>query len=314
MERYAKGFRSFGGFLILLNAISFFLPLTECIQEGYATLRWSQFHYVNALLHRSLPYIGERSVPVTEIQTAVILGCMALPLILALAAGVWGLFGSFSQRGSSVMIFLVLILYIALGVSVHILWPREQLGQTYKIGIASITSIIISGCSAIVSILAVASTPKRIKKVEKKIPQVEEIKQQQTEARYNIIINGEIQNSQIQQLETKKANTPGDPRGVMVGLAGVYVGAEIPMPDGEFIELGRQNTNHLVFEGQEKVSRDHCKIKWNAADKKYIICDYSSTGSFVNGSQDCLPQNLELMLEPGTVVAIGDEANTFRLE
>ena len=86
------------------------------------------------------------------------------------------------------------------------------------------------------------------------------------------------------------------------------------MPPGEFIRMERQNTNHLVFEGQKSVSRDHCKMKWNADSQTYTIYDYSSTGSFVNGSHDCLPQNLEMTLEPGCVLAIGDETNTFRLE
>ena len=107
---------------------------------------------------------------------------------------------------------------------------------------------------------------------------------------------------------------PGNHRGVLVGLTGIYAGAEITMPPGEFIRMGRQNTNHLVFEGQKSVSRDHCKMKWNADSQTYTIYDYSSTGSFVNGSHDCLPQNLEMTLEPGCVLAIGDETNTFRLE
>lgn len=312
MERYAKGFRNFGGFLALLNLINFFLPITERAQEGYTTLQWSQFQYVKALLGKSLPYAGENTIPVTSTQAALVLCCMALPLILALAAGIWGIVGNSRQWGSSILIFIILILYIVLAEFLDLLWPEARITQIYSKGIACPVSLAISGCSAVMAIFSFVSTPKKVKKVQKKIPQVQEIKQQQAEAKYNIIM--EESNQAKPSENVQKPYVPGNPRGVMVGLAGVYAGAEIPMADGEFIQLGRQNTNHLVFEGQTKVSRDHCKIKWDAASKKYTIYDYSSTGSFVNGSHDCLPQNLEMPLDPGTVVAIGDEANTFRLE
>lgn len=313
MERYAKGFRSFGGSLILLELAVFFLPLTECTQDGYTTLRWSQFDHIKALLGGPMPYTGGDAASVTGTQTAVILCCMVLPLVLALAAGIWGIFGSPRQWGSSILIFIILILYIVLGGSVSALWPEAQLTQAYARGIACTAGIAISGCSAVAAILALASTPKKIRRAENKIPQVQEIKQQQAEAKYSVMI-AEGQRPEAPAPEVRGDRTPGRPRGVMVGLSGLYAGAEIPMPDGEFIGLGRQNTNHLVFEGQAKVSREHCKIKWDAASGKYIIRDHSSTGSFINGSSDCLPQNLPLNLEPGTILAIGDDTNTFRLE
>lgn len=320
MERYAKEFRSFSGFLILLNLAGFFLPLTERTQEGYTPLRWSQFDYIKALLGGALPSAGENTIFVSGTQTVLILCCMVLPLILALAAGIWGIVGGPRQRVSSLLIFLVLILYLALYGFLDTLWPDAQFTQTYIKGIACQVCIAVSGCSGAFGILALISTPKKVKKVEKKIPQLQEIRQQQAEAKYSIMMEKAHQDSQKtksvkEPLEKEnRPYVPGNPRGVMVGLSGVYAGAQIPMTDGEFIRLGRKNTNHLVFEGQIKVSRNHCKIKWDAADKKYIIYDYSNTGSFADGSHDCLPQSLYMPLEPGTVLAIGDDTNTFRLE
>lgn len=320
MERYAKGFRSFSGFLILLNLAGFFLPFTERTQEGYTPLRWSQFDYIKALLGGALPSAGEDTIFVSGTQTALILCCMVLPLILALAAGIWGIVGGPRQRVSSLLIFLVLILYLALYGFLDILWPEAQFTQTYIKGIACQVCITVSGCSGAFGVLSLISTPKKVKKVEKKIPQLQEIRQQQAEAKYSIMMEKAHQDSQKTQsvkeplAKENRPYVPGNPRGVMVGLSGVYAGAQIPMTDGEFIRLGRKNTNHLVFEGQIKVSRNHCKIKWDAADKKYIIYDYSNTGSFADGSHDCLPQSLYMPLEPGTVLAIGDDTNTFRLE
>lgn len=305
MERYAKGFRNFGGFLILLNVINFFLPAAQCTQEGYAPLHWSQFHYIKALFRQSLPYAGGKAIPVTGVQTAFIFCCMALPLILALAAGIWGIAGSPRQRGSSILALAVLVLYIGLAAGMDILWPEAQLTQVYTKGIACLAGIGVSGGSAVMAVLSLVSTPRKAGKVQKPISQVQEMKQRQTEADYNII---------EEKSRQEPRDIPETPRGVMVGLAGAYKGAKIPMADGEFIKLGRKNTNHLVFEGQPRVSREHCKIKWDARDGKYIIYDYSSTGSFINGSHECLPQNLNMPLEPGTVVALGDDTNVFRLE
>ena len=306
--------------MILLNLAGFFLPLTERTQEGYTPLRWSQFDYIKALLGGALPSAGEDTIFVSSTQTALILCCMVLPLILALAAGIWGIVGGPRQRVSSLLIFLVLILYLALYGFLDILWPEAQFTQTYIKGIACQVCIAVSGCSGAFGVLSLISTPKKVKKVEKKIPQLQEIRQQQAEAKYSIMMEKAHQDSQKTQsvkeplAKENRPYVPGNPRGVMVGLSGVYAGAQIPMTDGEFIRLGRKNTNHLVFEGQIKVSRNHCKIKWDAADKKYIIYDYSNTGSFADGSHDCLPQSLYMPLEPGTVLAIGDDTNTFRLE
>ena len=100
----------------------------------------------------------------------------------------------------------------------------------------------------------------------------------------------------------------------MVGLTGIYAGAEISFRDGESIRLGRLPNNDLVFEGQDKVSRNHCYIKWNGGEQKFFIKDFSSNGTFVNGAEDCLPQNIEIEIPIGSVIAIGDEKNTFRLE
>jgi hypothetical protein len=46
----------------------------------------------------------------------------------------------------------------------------------------------------------------------------------------------------------------------------------------------------------------------------FSIIDYSSTGTFKNGNTNCLPQNMRVFLEPGSVIDIGDETNRFILE
>ena len=102
--------------------------------------------------------------------------------------------------------------------------------------------------------------------------------------------------------------------GVLICLKGLYAGAEIPMNDGDEITLGRAETNNLVFATEPRISREHCKIRWDAQKQKYIFRDYSSSGSYIDGSEDCLPQNLDLEVACGSEIALGNQDNVFLLK
>lgn len=108
---------------------------------------------------------------------------------------------------------------------------------------------------------------------------------------------------------------PEQPRGIMRGLCGMYEGAEIPLQN-ETISIGRDpsRVNLIYDENSTKVSRKHCEVSFDPQAKMFVLVDYSSTGTFKNGSSDCLPQNMKVMLEPGSTIDIGDEANRFILE
>lgn len=297
MNRFAKKFRVLGSLCVLLNLAAFFLPVTKRIQENYADLTWSQLDYVKGAL-------GEASEAVSVSMVWVLL-LMVLPLLLSLTAGIWGLAGSYVQKVSSILEFFVLFLYIGMTAGISSLWPEIAEGQSYCRGTACTLTLVFSGLGAVFAVASLIATPRKIKTPEKNIPQVEEIKQEQVEARYNI----------MNVMTEEHQAVPAEPEhGVLVGQTGLYAGAEIPLTDGEYIRLGRQSDNHLIFEGQLNVSRNHCQIKWDAARQKYVFRDYSSNGSFVKGVSDCLPQNLDVELAPGTVIAIGDETNTFYLK
>lgn len=86
------------------------------------------------------------------------------------------------------------------------------------------------------------------------------------------------------------------------------------MNDGDEITLGRAETNNLVFATEPRISREHCKIRWDAKKQKYIFRDYSSSGSYIDGSEDCLPQNLDLEVACGSEIALGNQDNVFLLK
>lgn len=309
MNRSARIFRVLGSIFVLLNLIAFFLPLVNRVQENYGELAWSQPDYLKCMISGRLPgvWVGEGIEYATPYLWIICL--LVLPILLSVIAGIWGIVGTERQKGSSILIFVIFILYLVMAVTYHTACPAAQ-SAVYSRGIAILLHLVFSGCSALMSVLALVRTPKKIQvKESANIPQVREIKQQQVEAKYNIIME-EANKNQNQE----KPYVPGEPRGVMVGLKGMYAGAEIPLTSGEYIKLGRAATNHLVFDGQNNISRNHCKIKWNSERKTFQFYDYSTNGTFANGSEDCLPQNLEIDMAPGTVIALGDDTNIFRLE
>lgn len=300
MNRGAKGFRVVSGIVILLNLVIVFLPITVCTQENYPTLKWSTFDYVVHMFSKNLPY-GEAVVHEMALKQMVwIIIFMLLPALLAVITCIWGIVGSARQIFSSILAFLILGIYGEMVANLPYLWPADTKDCVYSRGIACKIYLLLTAIGVVTALVALILTPKNVK-VHKisSIPQVDEIKQEQIQARYNVILE-----------ETQNAK----PRGVMVGVKGIYKGAEIPFSGDEYVKLGRLADNHLVFKGQGKVSRNHCKIKWNSTTEKYTIVDYSSNGTFVNGSNDCLPQNLEIDMVPGSIIALGDENNVFRLE
>lgn len=308
MNRSARTFRVLGSIFVLLNLVALFLPMVRRAQENYGELTWTQFDYLKNIVNGRLTGVWAGSGIYYSASRLWIICLILLPVLLSVIAGIWGIVGNERQKGSSIIILIVLLLYIIMVASYGVVCPLSSSAR-YGRGIACILNLIFSGCGGVMAILALVRTPKKIdvKKTATNIPQVKELKQQQVEAKYNIIMEQANKNQE-------KPYVPGEPRGVLVGLKGMYAGAEVPLNPGEYIKLGRAATNHLIFEGQTNVSRNHCKIKWDAEHKKFIFCDYSSNGSFVNGSEDCLPQNLEMEMAPGTVIALGDDTNTFRLE
>lgn len=315
MDRFAKRWRMTGGLLLLFQLVVFFLPVTKREQENYATLQWSPYDYLENMLYGNLPHGTETPVKLEGEQMVFIICFMIIPILFVLVAGIYGIVGNSRQIVSSILTFLVSGLYLISVIMMSCLWPEGSKGQSYERGVGCAVLLVLSIVSSIVSILALMATPKAETASIDGIPQIAEMKQEQIPVKYHLATENQ---ASLQAGETNQHVIPpyitGTARGAMVGLSGLYVGAEITIADGETIRLGRSNNNDLVFENQPKVSRNHCQIHWDAGRKKYSFRDFSSNGSFANGSEKCLPQNIDISLEPGTIIAIGDHSNQFRLE
>lgn len=309
MERLAKRCQIMGGWILLCNLAAVFLPYTRLIQENYKTLRWSQIDYLDGLLQGFLPSGTEQMSELTVAQITFIVCLMFLPILGTLFAGIYGIVGNSRQIISGILTYVITVLYLILAIRIPCLWPETVGGQQYERDCGCYLPMSFSLISAVLFTIGFVAASKVKKAGSAEIPKVMEMKQEQVVAKYSMVSNVESNPSIAVQ-----PYIPGSIKGVLVGLSGVYAGAEIPMADGETIRFGRLSNNDLVFNNQPKVSRNHCQVRWDAAQKKFSFRDYSSNGSFANGSEECLPQNIDLWIEPGTVIAIGDNTNLFRLE
>lgn len=313
MERLAGSFRVFSGILVLFNLIVFFLPVSCFIQQNYPTHNMYQADFIRAVFSGRIYWAGD-SVPSlsSELSPAgicIIVFGMLLPLILVFAAGIWQMIGGRHPVGGSIIIFAVLVLYIIMAASIGILWPEPGLDQEYSRGFACPLHLVCSGCASVTAIISLICLPGKNRAVKRETVYEEKI--QQPPNRYQILSEAAGKNQGQQAV--MEASGP-NPRGVMVGLSGIYAGAEIPLTDGEYIKLGRVTDNDLVFSGQKRVSRNHCQIMWSAAKRMYTVFDFSTNGIFLDGSKTRLTKNTALDIKPGSVLAIGDRTNTFRLD
>ena len=112
----------------------------------------------------------------------------------------------------------------------------------------------------------------------------------------------------------KKKNVSAS-TGVVVGIAGKYAGANFDMVDGSELILGRdpQSANIIFDQTASDISRRHCSIKFDGKANQYIVTDYSSTGTYLEGSIQ-IEKGQPKTLAKGTVIYLGgSKQNGFRL-
>ena len=93
----------------------------------------------------------------------------------------------------------------------------------------------------------------------------------------------------------------------------MYAGSSYPLAPNQPVILGRDPAYaKIVFsQGAQKISRRHCEVMFNSQVQKYRVTDFSSNGTYVNGSR--LPANSPVLLTRGTELALGDNNNIIRL-
>ena len=341
MDRWANGMRAACGLLLLLNIAVFFLSVTVIENQnspGSSVLTYTQFDYVAAMTDGELPhddYMKKADYEGSTLTFWVVIAFMVFPLLLSAIGGIYGLAGGPRQLVTGICSLICFGCYGAQFFLLSRLWPGQMPDVCCGRGTGSYLTMIVPGVAALFGILTFILMPRIKRTKDSTIPDVWQIKQEREQAAYHIVeeSNGRQQATERQQatgrqpasggqqaarraggMASAEASPAAGPRGVLVGLTGMYAGAEIAFSDGMTIRLGRLPDNDLVFSNETRVSRRHCQLTWYGADKIFKITDFSSSGTYIYGSGVRVPQNVEAPLPPGTVLDIGDGNNRFRLE
>ena len=114
----------------------------------------------------------------------------------------------------------------------------------------------------------------------------------------------------VQRQEPSRQAARPPQTGMLTGRKGMYAGAQIPLPNGERIVIGRDVSRSSIVLADKTVSGAHCIVCYDAGSGKYQVTDCSENGTALeNGMR--LPKNRTVMLEAGQVLVIGSEQ--FRL-
>ncbi len=100
--------------------------------------------------------------------------------------------------------------------------------------------------------------------------------------------------------------------GSLQGLKGEYAGMRLTIRSGEDIVIGRDSRVCNLVLTNPKISRRHCAISYFPETDRYTLTDFSSTGTFYAGGKRIQP-NSTIEVMSGTVIALGDQENTFRI-
>ena len=106
-------------------------------------------------------------------------------------------------------------------------------------------------------------------------------------------------------------------KGHITAISGKEKGASYPISDGEEIIIGKDpKCAHIIVSNEyQKVSRIHCGIKYDAANDKYIVIDYSTNGTYINSiTNGRLTKGVYTPLPKGTIINLSKEAIDFKLD
>lgn len=301
------------GFFQLAACVSFlFLPLFQRVNLNYPTEYVRGWQVIAGYVEKT--DVMELVEKVLGISTLILFLCGSMLVLICVCGVVTAWAPGVPPVVSAVLSVMGLVAAAALYVYVNgrLTGTDVQFGRFLPVTPCSLAAAVIVG---FVSVGVRASGKKNVTPpaaaVRQKLP---ELSEKIENKKYYQVVEKEL--AAGQQEQTIPPYTPGRaPRGVMVGLAGIYAGVEIPFAPGETIRVGRDSSSNLIFDKRApRVSRHHCEITWNAGSGNYSIVDTSTNGTFKNGSEDCLPQNMTIVLEVGCTLSLGSDDNVFRLE
>ena len=131
------------------------------------------------------------------------------------------------------------------------------------------------------------------------------------------LINGKIPTSS--SIENVSANEEEVSTGVLsatgslIGVKGSCAGYNFDLTSGEEIIIGKDAKVSMVVidPAYKEISRKHVGVCYDIIRDQYRVVDYSSNGTWANGSR--LVPGQEVYLPHGTELKLANDKNTFRL-
>lgn len=115
------------------------------------------------------------------------------------------------------------------------------------------------------------------------------------------------------QTRSTVQETVGVLSGLLVCTRGTMNGARIPMQDLEMLLIGRDSSVCNLVLPDMDISRRHCTVQFNAGKNCYYVTDYSSTGTYLDGSLR-LEKDTLTQCERGSRLLLGNGSNEFLLQ
>lgn len=102
-------------------------------------------------------------------------------------------------------------------------------------------------------------------------------------------------------------------QGTLLGVKGSCVGYKFTLNAGEEIVIGKDaHVSSVVIDpAYKEISRKHVGVVYDGIRDQYCVVDYSSNGTWANGSKLILGQ--EVYLPHGTELKLANDKNIFRL-
>lgn len=101
-------------------------------------------------------------------------------------------------------------------------------------------------------------------------------------------------------------------RGKIIGLTGMYAGANIQIVNGETIVIGKDPARSNIILDDNYVSSVHCSIKYDAIADCYIVTDSSTNGTYTDNGKK-LVKYQPTRINYGCVLYIANKQNAFKL-
>lgn len=117
--------------------------------------------------------------------------------------------------------------------------------------------------------------------------------------------------NEIKTAKPSQKHSPTAARGALYGLRGTLAGKRIEITSSQPLKLGRSTQQGVITVEGMAVGRVHCTIQYNGERLGYCITDYSLNGVSIDGKQ--IPRNVPTYAPAGSVIALADGGNQFRL-